>query len=132
MLKYKKMILQVLRFGIVGGLAFLIDYSLLLVLTECLGVFYLVSAAISFSISTIFNYIFSMLWVFNGKNNVKNPKHIMIFVVLSIVGLGINQITMFYLVEVIQIYYGFSKLVATFIVMLWNYSTRKIFLDEHK
>lgn len=132
MLKYKKMILQVLRFGIVGGLAFLIDYSLLLVLTECLGVFYLVSAAISFSISTIFNYIFSMLWVFNGKNNVKNPKHIMIFVFLSIVGLGINQITMFYLVEVIQIYYGFSKLVATFIVMLWNYITRKIFLDEHK
>ena len=59
----KKIINQLFKFGIVGGIAFVIDYGLLYLLTEKIGIYYLISSLISFSVSVIFNYIASVLWV---------------------------------------------------------------------
>ena len=63
--KHKKLIDQILKFGVVGGLAFLIDYVLLYALTEFVGIHYLISSVISFTVSLIFNYILSIKWVFD-------------------------------------------------------------------
>ena len=46
-----------MKFGVVGVIAFIIDYGLLALLTEVFGVNYLVSATISFTASVIFNYL---------------------------------------------------------------------------
>ena len=59
----KKLINQIFKFGIVGGLAFIIDYGILFTLTEFLNIPSLISAAISFTVSVIFNYILSIKWV---------------------------------------------------------------------
>ena len=56
---------QILRFGVVGALAFVIDYGLLAFCAEVLGINYLISSAIAFSIAVVFNYIMSTLWVFD-------------------------------------------------------------------
>ena len=61
----KKLFLQIFSFGIVGALAFLIDYCLLYVFTEFLHVHYLISSVIGFSVSVIFNYLLSVKWVFD-------------------------------------------------------------------
>ena len=53
----KKLIAQLMKFGVVGVIAFIIDYGLLALLTEVFGVNYLVSATISFTASVIFNYL---------------------------------------------------------------------------
>ena len=42
----KKLIAQLMKFGVVGVIAFIIDYGLLALLTEAFGVNYLVSATI--------------------------------------------------------------------------------------
>ena len=55
-----KLIAQFMKFGVVGVIAFVIDYGLLALLTEVFGVNYLVSATISFTVSVIFNYLASM------------------------------------------------------------------------
>ena len=71
----KKLIRQLFRFGIVGVIAFVIDYGLLYILTEKCGIYYLVSSLISFGVSVIFNYIASVIWVFDvdkRKSKVKN------------------------------------------------------------
>lgn len=54
----------------------------------------------------------------------------MIFAVLSIIGLGINQIVMYVMTDLWKVYYMISKLVATAIVMVWNFITRKIFIEK--
>lgn len=125
----KKLISQILKFGVVGGAAFVIDYGLLFLLTEYLNIHYLVSGMISFSVSVIFNYILSVFWVFNirKKRNVK--KEFILFIVFSILGLGINQIIMWLLVEKIGYYYMLAKIAATIIVMVYNFITRKFFLE---
>lgn len=125
----KKLINQLLKFGLVGGIAFLIDYGLLFICTEWFGIYYFISSIISFSVSVIFNYIASVLWVFDVDQEKSKTKNFIIFIALSIVGLGINQIIMWYGVEILNLYYMLIKLIATFIVMVFNFITRKMFLE---
>ncbi len=121
---------QLVKFGVVGVIAFLIDYGVLFVLTEYAGVHYLLSGAISFTVSVIFNYLASMRYVFAGKEDMSKKKEFTIFVVLSVIGLGINQILMWLGVDIFHIYYMVTKIFATAFVMLYNFVTRKIFLEE--
>jgi len=48
---------EIIRFCIVGGLSFLVDYGLLYIGTEYIGLYYLWSSAVSFTVSVIFNLI---------------------------------------------------------------------------
>lgn len=125
----QKLIKQILRFGIVGGTAFIIDYALLYICTEYLGIYYFISSIISFSISTIFNYIASIYWVFDVNKEKSQSRNFVLFVGLSIVGLGINQLIMWFGVEQLHVYYMIVKIGATVIVMVFNFITRKMFLE---
>lgn len=125
----KKLLKQIIKFGIVGGIAFLIDYSLLYILTEFLEIYYLYSSVVSFIVSLVFNYILSIKWVFDVSRK-QNSKDFILFVVLSIIGLEINQLVMYIMVEKVNIWYMLSKIVATAIVMIWNFITRKIFIEK--
>lgn len=126
----KKLFEQIIKFGIVGFIAFLIDYSILYILTEFFNFYYLLSATISFIVSLIFNYIVSIKWVFDA-NKKQTLKEVVIFVILSVIGLLINHIVMFIMVDKIHIYYMITKIFATIIVMIWNFITRKIFIEKH-
>lgn len=120
---------QILKFGVVGGLAFLIDYSLLFICTEYLNIYVLYSSVISFSVSVIFNYILSTKWVFNANGN-KTIKDFIMFLILSVIGLALNQLIMFIGVEKLDIYYMLVKIMSTAIVMVYNFITRKIFIEK--
>ena len=125
----KKLFAQIMKFGVVGVIAFIIDYGLLALLTEVFGVNYLVSATISFTASVIFNYLASMRYVFTHKEGMSRRREFVIFVALSAAGLVINNLCMWAGVELLGVHYLITKIGATFIVMVWNFVTRKIFLD---
>ena len=124
-----KLFKQLFRFGVVGFTAFLIDAGLLYVLTEYLHVYYLVSSVISFIVSLIYNYILSIFWVFDVKKK-QTYKEVLLFVVLSVIGLGVNQLVMYLGVDLLNIHYMLCKVIATIIVMIYNFVTRKIFIEK--
>ncbi|MBA4686383.1 MAG: GtrA family protein [Candidatus Galacturonibacter soehngenii] len=126
----KKLIEQIMKFGVVGFLCFFIDYFVLVAATEILRINYLVSSGISFSVSVIINYILSTKFVFQTKQDTNKMKEFILFVILSLVGLGINQIIMWFTVEKVFIHYTLGKIIATAIVMVYNFITRKIFLED--
>lgn len=127
----KKLLVQIFRFGLVGGLCFLIDYGLLALLTELFGINYLISSAVSFSVSVTVNYLLSMRFVFESKEQVNRLKELVLFIVLSVVGLGINQGLMWLGTELAGVYYLLTKLAATAVVMVYNFVTRKLLLEKH-
>lgn len=120
---------QIFRFGIVGGLAFLIDYAVLILCKEILGLSVLLSAAIGFTVSVIFNYFASIIFVFNVDTEKDSTKNFIIFIVLSIVGLLLTELIMFVGTDLLKFNYKFIKIVATGIVMVFNFITRKMFLE---
>lgn len=128
----KQLIAQFAKFGVVGVIAFFIDYGLMVLLTELFNVNYLISATISFTVSVIFNYIASMRYVFTHKEGISRRREFVIFVVLSVIGLLINDALMWMGVDLFGISYLLVKIFATAVVMVWNFVTRKIFLDGGK
>lgn len=125
----KKLVSQIFKFLVVGGIAFVIDYSLLFALTEFFKIHYLVSSVISFSVSVIFNYIASVAWVFEVDKEKNKVNNFILFIVLSIIGLLINQFVMWIGVSTFNMYYMIVKIIATAVVMVFNFITRKIFLE---
>lgn len=120
-----------MKFGIVGIIAFLIDYGLMVALTEFFGVPYLISNTVSFIVSVIFNYVASMRYVFERRDDLSRHREFIIFVVLSVIGLILNDLLMWVFVSIWFIDYRIAKLVVTFLVSIWNFVTRKIFLEKH-
>ena len=125
----KKLIAQIIKFGLVGFLCFFIDYGIMVFLTEVAGVYYLLSSGISFTVSVIVNYILSLTYVFETEKG-NRVKEFVIFVVLSVIGLGVNEAAMWIAVDGLGIHYMISKIGATAVVMVFNFVTRKIFLED--
>ena len=127
----KKLFSQLIKFGLVGGIAFLIDYGIMVLLTEVFKIPSLISAAVSFTVSVIFNYIASVKWVFDvDKEKNGKAKELIVFIILSVIGLGINELIMWIMDKQFGIYYMISKIVATIVVMCYNFITRKLFLEK--
>ena len=126
---HSKIFKQLFRFGIVGFTAFLIDAGLLFILTEFCHIHYLISSIISFVVSLVYNYILSIFWVFDVQKK-QTCKEVLLFIILSIIGLGLNQLIMYLGVDLLHIYYMFCKVLATIIVMIYNFITRKIFIEK--
>ena len=125
----KKLIIQLIKFGIVGVIATVVDFGVLMFLKELMHIDVLVASAVAFSVSVIANYILSMLFVFKGSENGK-LKEFIIFVALSIGGLLINQFIMWIGTEMLAVYYIWVKIFACIFVPIYNFVTRKIFLEK--
>ncbi len=125
----KKLIIQLIKFGIVGVIATLIDLAVLMILKEFMHIDVLVASAGAFSVSVIANYILSMLFVFKGGQNSK-VKEFIVFVAFSIGGLLLNQFIMWIGTEIMTAYYLWVKGFALVFVPIYNFITRKIFLEK--
>ena len=128
----KTLIIQIFKFGIVGGICFVIDYGLMVFFKEVCGTTELVASGISFTVSVIVNYILSMRYVFHGKENRNVTVELIVFILLSVCGLLINQLIMWAGVKKLFISYLIVKFFATAVVMVFNFVTRKLFLEDRK
>ncbi len=106
--------------------------------------YYLVSALIGFSVSVVVNYILTFKFVFVRRDDMSRKKEFTIFLILSIIGMGLNELCLFVGIDLIYMHWGwlqsimsegfaknlFFKFGATGIVMVYNFITRKIFLEQ--
>lgn len=125
----RKLIEQIMKFGVVGIIAFVIDFGVMVFLTEVFGIDPVISATVSFIISVIFNYAASMRYVFSHREGMSRTREFIIFVVLSAIGLGINDLLIWAGIDLATFDYRLVKIFATAVVMVWNFVTRKIFLE---
>ncbi len=124
-----RLLKQIFKFGVVGFSAFLIDYGIMILLTEVFSVNYLVSSAISFCVSVVYNYLLSIFWVFDVQKS-KGAQNFIVFLVLSVIGLLLNQVLMWLGTDILAVHYMLTKIAATVVVMVYNFITRKLFLEK--
>lgn len=119
---------QLLRYGIVGGIAFVVDYGTLWLLTEVCQVHYLVSAGIAFVLGLVCNYVLSMRFVF-GESRLKSQwAEFGAFLIIGVVGLGLNELILYVCQDLAGIHYMLGKLISTVIVFFWNFLARRFLL----
>lgn len=138
-----KLIEQILKFVTVGGISFLVDFAVYTVMCNVLQIHYIIAGIFGFTISVVVNYILSMRYVFIPKEDRRKDKEFVLFVVLSLIGMFLNSVLLFLCIDVIYMNFGWlkqllpiewmniaAKVFATVIVMVYNFITRKIFLEK--
>lgn len=147
----KKLIEQILKFGVVGVISFVIDFLITMVLSiilrSALGMgtsdAAVVAAFFGFVVSVVANYLLSMKYVFVRKDDMDRKKEFVIFILLSVVGLIINELLIKFSIDVVYENWAWlqdligptlatagAKIFATGVVMVYNFVTRKIFLEK--
>ena len=146
-----KLMEQIMKFGVVGVVCFLIDFVITMVVSTLLrsgagmdtGTAALIGAFFGFTISVIINYLLSMKYVFTRKEDMDRRKEFVIFTILSLIGLGIHEVIIMVCIDVIYENWMWlnswlspglatagGKIFATGIVMVYNFITRKKFLEQ--
>lgn len=139
--RYKDLIWEVFRYLVVGGLATIVDMGLLAVSYEFIfpqdqliwGINWGLSASttVGFIGGLIFNYAFSIIFVFKNvkdKNSGKSVKDFMVFTIVGVIGWIIKLIGMQVFVENLHVHYFIATIVLTIIVLAWNYLGRKVLI----
>ena len=135
-------LLEVIRFAIAGAAGFVVEFAVLVLLREKLGMDTLIATPIAFTISVFVNYLLCALWVFSGAKQ-QNGKSRVAFFLTSAVGLVLNELLMllfrvvwgedlvlFTVFSFTVSLYMVNKTLATCIVMIWNYFTKKMILTK--
>ena len=129
MLKTKEWAIQFVRFASVGLISLAVDYGFMVILNEATDMGYFRACAFSYTLSILVNYVLSMRYVFHSREDMSKTKEVSIFLGISLVGLGLNQVAMWLLVDVLQIYYAMAKLLAAGMVTGYNFVSKKTFLE---
>ena len=117
--KYKLFI----KYCIVGGTAAVVDFGILFILTDFFSVHYLTSATVSFIVSALVNYSLNRSWTF--RSNGKNRKQLPNFFTIATMGLVLNNGMMYTGVEFFGLWYILAKVIATGVVVIWNFFGNK-------
>lgn len=138
----KNLVEQIVKFGLVGVLCTLIDFACY---TGCnlIGIPYLVSGIVGFTVSVIFNYILSMRYVFVRREDISRKREFIVFVVLSVIGLLLNEFLLYVCVDLVYMQVVLlqdmfnrnvaeivAKLCTTVVVMIYNFVSRKLILEK--
>lgn len=121
-------LLQLFRYTFVGGFAFVVDFGLLYTLTEFGDLHYLLSATISFVAGLVVNYVLSKLWVFTQSTYSNKRVEFLLFAIIGVIGLLINNVSIWLLSDVLGLWYMLSKAITTIVTYLWNFFARKYLL----
>ena len=121
--------IQLMRYGLSGLSATLVDFILLTLLTELFGErLLLVWTAIAFISGVVVTYLLSTHWVFNTRRFGNRAAEMGIFLLIAAVGLVLTEFLMWFFAHKIDIHYLLSKLIASTLVFFWNFTAKKFIL----
>ena len=122
---------QFLRYFVTGGLAFIVDFGVFSLALYYFDIHYLIANLIGLMAGNVVNYLLSLGWVFSAEKR-KMEKHrvleITVFVVISLIGVGLNEVLMLFMVGKLSLNEMFSKVVAAGVVLVYNFLARKFIL----
>ena len=108
----------------VGGAATLVEWVFFWLFESLLHVQYLVATVLAIVISTFSNWLFGRLWTFKDSKKGNVLAEIGKIYVASLVGLLLNLLIMWALVDGAGLIEMLSKIIATGIVFVYNYLVR--------
>ena len=111
------------KYGVVGAIAFLIDYGLTALLVPVLPL--LVANSLGFACANIANFVLAHGWVFDHPWDRRTVARAYASVLaISIAGLLLNDLIVWIVVQRLEMPLLFGKITAAGLVMLWNYFAR--------
>ncbi|MFH1979399.1 MAG: GtrA family protein [Patescibacteria group bacterium] len=137
-------IFQAGKFAVIGISNTLIDWGVLNILIFFTGVvggvFYSIFKGLSFVVATSNSFIWNKFWTFNKKDSNNTGKELSQFLIVSLIGLGINILVASLIVNLVQpvggaspkIWATLGAVIASASSMAWNFLGYKFLVFKKK
>jgi putative flippase GtrA len=120
--------IQLLRSVAAAHLGFWADFAALALLTEIVGLHYLISAVLAFVLGLCVTYCLSVLWIFKHRRVKSRIAEFAAFSLIGLVGVLVMLASMWFLTEVLNLHYLISKIASSVLVFALNFTMRKLLL----
>ena len=103
-----------------------IDFTFTYVLKEHTRIHKYLANAVGFSLAATNNFYWNKIWTFEDTD-VEITQQYASFLIISLVGLGINTLVLMILEKKMQLNFYFAKILAILVVVLWNFTMNYLF-----
>ncbi len=122
-----KEFVRFLKFSTVGAIGMVVDLSVLTLAREVFQLSLSLAVGLGFTVAVISNFTWNRLWTFPESRERPLTGQLAQFIVVNIIGLGINEVVVLGLHPVFGLIthdppaYLAAKVIAIGIVLFWNY-----------
>lgn len=122
---------QIIRYIISGGTAACVDIGFLVLFTEAFGWWYLVSAILAFILAFGVSFGLQKFWTF--KDHVTDNMHVQasIYLLVSLVNLGLNTLLMYFFVDLLHMWYVFAQVLTGGLIAILSFFVYKKFIFKN-
>ncbi len=119
-----------IRYLLVGGTTFVLDFSLLVLLHGILNINLVVATSIAYWTSIVYNFTLNRNWTFSAAEKKSLHRHAILYAIL----LGLNYLFTVVFVSVVSHYfnYGVAKILAVIIQASWTFPIYKYIIFVKK
>jgi Predicted membrane protein len=114
------LIIKFLKFAGVGASGVLVNFGITYLFKEILKWNKYLSSAIGFVFAATSNYILNRIWTFQSLNPEIGTEYAKFFLI-SLVGMGIDTLTLYILTDKLKWNFYLSKVFAIGVATLWNF-----------
>lgn len=124
----KSLIISFLRYQVAAIIATMVDFLVLIFLTEIIAIWYVESTAIGALCGAITNFIICRYWAFaNSSNHLTNQ--IVKYILVSAGSLALNTLFVYLLTDFAKLNYTVSKIITAIVVAIfYNFTFQKYFV----
>lgn len=122
----KILIYKFLKFGVVGFSGLFVDFGITYLFKEKVKINKYVSNALGFVCAATSNYVLNRLWTFQSTNEHVATEY-GTFMIVSVIGLGINSLVLWILTDKFKWNFYVSKIFAIGCATLWNFFANLLF-----
>ncbi|PWB78838.1 MAG: GtrA family protein [Methylocystaceae bacterium] len=126
--RLSRLVDDLVKYGFVSAAALALDYGILLLGHNVLGVPYLVAAAIGFCSGLALVYLSSVRFVFADRRRLRPAEELAAFFAIGVAGLMINEGLIYVFVDTFGFAPALAKIPTAGLVFAFNFTARRAML----
>ncbi len=117
--------LRIVRFIVSGAIATSVNLGSIFVFTHYFDIWYLYSSVIAFGIAFGISFVLQKIWTFQDRSSEHVHTQAALFLFIIILGLGLNTLLLYGLVEFLGIHYLAGQLLSGVCIAVFNFFSYK-------
>ena len=117
---------RLIKFCVVGCSGMIVDFFFTWLCKEKFKWNKYISNSIGFILAATNNYVWNRIWTFQSQN-MEVAREYISFIVISLIGLGLNNLIIYLVHEKLHFNFYLSKIIGIGCVTLWNFSLNYVF-----
>jgi len=124
----RPVVAQIFKFLISGGVVAVTELALLYLFTDIVGIWYLFSLVLAFTISFFVSFTLQKFWTFEDKEKGTLRLQLSVYLFVALADLAINAILLYVLVEFFGIWYLWAQVPVYGVIALLNFLIYKFII----